>query len=221
MPWFVKENRRAAPRHRGENDDAWIRLEGSLVRRCQVVDLSRTGVRLTVTNADSLPNTFTLILSKNTTERPARVKWRCGNEVGAEFFEASPSSRLTADAPRVVKPRGGEDQKSKSLSTLLLHGPAQRPDHAKLKTDAREVVGGTSGDKAKTETRCQITDRSEGTDLADQEKNSKNRMDLSWLQKKLGPDHVPLIHALKDVDPESPQGQELASIIESLDATSD
>ena len=46
-------------------------------------------------------------------------------------------------------------------------------------------------------------------------------MDLSWLQKKLGPDHVPLIHALKDVDPESPQGQELASIIESLDATSD
>ena len=124
MPWFVKENRRAAPRHRGDNNNAWIRLEGSLVRRCQVVDLSRTGVRLTVMNADSLPNTFTLILSKNTTGRPARVKWRRGNEVGAEFFEASPGSRLTADAPRVVKPRGGEDQKSKSLSTLLLHGQA-------------------------------------------------------------------------------------------------
>jgi hypothetical protein len=44
-------------------------------------------------------------------------------------------------------------------------------------------------------------------------------MDLSRLQKKLGPDHAALIHALKDIDPETPDGQELASIIESLDET--
>ncbi len=224
MPWFVKENRRAAPRHRYDCNNSWIRLEGSLTRPCQVLDLSRTGVRLTVTNAHSLPNTFTLILSKNSSGRPARVKWRRGTEVGAEFFRANSSSasRLTADAPRAVKPRGGEGQKSENLmSALSLHAQAQQPDVAKLKADAREVVGSISGDKAKTEADCQITDLGEQLDRADQEKNSKKRLDLSRLQKKLGPEHVALVHALKDVDPESPHGQELASMIESLDESCD
>ena len=125
-----------------------------MIRPCQVLDLSRTGVRLTVTNAHSLPNTFTLILSKNSSGRPARVKWRRGTEVGAEFFTANSSSasRLTADAPRAVKPRGGEGQKSESrMSTLSSQAQDQQQDVAKLKADAREVVGSISGDKAKTE----------------------------------------------------------------------
>jgi hypothetical protein len=89
----------------------------SLVRQCQVLDLSRTGVRLRVANAHNLPYTFNLLLSKNSTGRSARVKWRRDNELGAEFFKADPSStsqstdcaqrtncssalRSTADAPR-------------------------------------------------------------------------------------------------------------------------
>jgi hypothetical protein len=48
-------------------------------------------------------------------------------------------------------------------------------------------------------------------------------MDLSskidLLQNKLGPDFVALVHALEGIDPESPDGQELASIIESLDGS--
>jgi hypothetical protein len=163
-----------------------------------------------------------LILSKNSSGRPARVKWRRGTEVGAEFFRANSSSasRLTADAPRAVRPRGGEGQKSKSpMSTLLSQAQDQQQDVAKLKEDAREVAVSNSRDKAKTEAYCQITDLSEQLDQADQEKNSKP--DLSRLQKKLGPDHVALIHALQDVDPESPYGQELASIIESLDESCD
>ena len=117
MPWFVKENRRAAPRHRYDGGDTWIGPEGSLVRQCQVLDLSRTGVRLAVTNADSLPDTFTLILSKNSSGRLVRVKWRRGTEVGAEFLTANSSSasRLTADAPRAVKPCECERQKSENL----------------------------------------------------------------------------------------------------------
>jgi hypothetical protein len=224
LPWFVKENRRAAPRHRYDDNNTWIRLGGSLTRPCQVLDLSRTGVRLTVTNAHSLPNTFTLILSKNSSGRPARVKWRRGTEVGAEFFRANSSSasRLTADAPRAVKPRGGEGQKSENLmSTLSSQAQVQQQDVAKLKADARRVVGSISGDKAKTEADCQITDLGEQLDRADQEKNSKKRLDLSRLQKTLGPEHVALVHALKDVDPESPHGQELASMIESLDESRD
>jgi hypothetical protein len=66
-------NRRAAPR-RGYNDDAWIGVEGCLLRRCRILDLSRTGVRLTITNAERIPDTFRLILSKNIPGRPALVK---------------------------------------------------------------------------------------------------------------------------------------------------
>jgi len=104
---------------------------------------------------------------------------------------------------------------------MSLHGLALQPDDPKLKTDAREVVGGISSDKAKTKANCQITDLGEQLARADQGKNSKKRMDLSLLQKRLGPDHVALIHALKDIEPESPHGRELASIIKSLDETSD
>jgi hypothetical protein len=206
------------------------------------------------TVADSLPDTFTLILSKNSNGRLARVKWRRGTEVGAEFFTPNPSSashltvdarranpssasrltvdapransssasRLTAAAPTAVKPREGEGQKSGNLmSTLSLRTQTQQPDVAKLKSDGRKVVGSISGVKAKTAAHRQITDIGGQVDRADQKKNSKKRMDLSRLQKKLGPKHVALIHALKDVDPESPHGQELASIIESLEETCD
>jgi len=84
--WFGQENRRVAPRRRYDNYNAWIRLGGTLVRQCEVLDISRTGVRVRCTNAQNIPNTFILILSKGSTGRPARVKWRNGNELGAEFF---------------------------------------------------------------------------------------------------------------------------------------
>jgi len=111
------------------------------------------------------------------------------------------------------------------MSALSLHAQGQQPDVARLKADARKIVGAIGGDIAKTRIYCQIVDLSEQLDQADQEKNTKNGMDLSHkidlLQKKLGPDYVALVHALEDVDPESPDGQELASIIGSLDASCD
>jgi hypothetical protein len=216
LPWFIKENRRAAPRHRYDGNNTRIGLEGSLTRQCQVLDLSRTGVRLRVTNAHSLPNTFTLIL--NGSGRPACLKWRRGNEIGAEFLRAdsSSASRSTGHAPRAVKPRGGEGQKSSLMPITPFHAQGQQPDVAKLKTEARKVVGSTSGDKAKTEAHCPITDLGGELNRAGQEKNNKKRLDFSLLEKKLGSDHAALLHALKDLDPKSPHGQELASIIESL-----
>ncbi|HXY03548.1 MAG TPA: PilZ domain-containing protein [Terriglobales bacterium] len=216
MPWFAKENRRAAARHRYDGNDTWVGLDGSLFRQCQILDLSRTGVRLAVTNAESLPNTFTLILSKNGSGRPARVKWRRGNEVGAEFFAANSSSasRLAAGAPTTVKPRGVSES---LMSAPSLHAQDQQPDVAKFKTETRKAVGSISGDKAKTEAYCPITDLGGELERAGQQKNNKKRVDFSLLEKKLGPDHVALIDALKDLDPNSPHGQELASIIESLD----
>jgi hypothetical protein len=244
---IIRQNRRVAPRHQYDGNDTWIRVGGSLTRRCQVLDLSRTGVRLAVTSPHSLPDTFTLILSKNSSgSRLARLKWWRGTEVGAEFVDtdsssvsrstadapsANPSSasRLAADAPRInsstgsrltagaskgVKPREGESQKTEKMSTLFSHTTAQQAV-AKPKADLRKVVGTINGDNANSEPPQQITHLSGQVD-ASQGKNSKNRMDLSRLQKRLGPKHIALIHALKDVDPESRHGQELASIIESL-----
>jgi hypothetical protein len=37
------------------------------------------------------------------------------------------------------------------------------------------------------------------------------------LEKNLGPEYVALINGLKDVDPNSPEGTEISSILETLD----
>jgi hypothetical protein len=261
LPWFDKENRRGATRHRYDGNNTWVGLDGSLVRRCQIIDLSRTGVRLAVTNADSLPNKFTLILSKNSRGRPARVKWRCGNEIGAEFFaayadsgsrlaadtpkansssisrlhadapkansssgsrlgadglKANTGSRLTADAPGAVSATRGEGQKSENLS-LQARGQ-QRQGRTNLKPDARRFIGSITHSSRSPSSNSTL---SEQRDQVDQGNTKKKSLDLSRLRKKLGPNHIALIHALKEVDPDSPHGRELASIIESLEETSD
>jgi hypothetical protein len=91
----TKTDRRYAPR-RGYNDDAWIRPAGCfLIRRCKVVDLSRTGVRLTIANAHKIPNKFILSLWESGTGALAHAKWRRGAQIGAEFVNVVNSS--TAD----------------------------------------------------------------------------------------------------------------------------
>jgi len=106
-----------------------------------------------------------------------------------------------------------------------MYAQGQQPDVAKLKADARRVVGAVGSDKAKTQIYCQTLDLNEQMERAEEEKNKKKAMDLSQnidqLQKKLGPDFVALAHALDHVDPESPDGKELASIFDSLDALCD
>jgi PilZ domain len=93
---FKKRESRRAPR-RGYNNSAWIRLENSFgILHCQVLDISRTGVRLTVPNAHKVPNKFILLLSQSDTGALARVKWRRGNRIGAEFLSSESSNDTTA-----------------------------------------------------------------------------------------------------------------------------
>ncbi len=65
---------------------AYIRLDGFATRPCTVLDLSDTGVRISIESAARIPARFTLLLSKNTQGRSAFVKWRRGNQIGAEFL---------------------------------------------------------------------------------------------------------------------------------------
>ena len=65
---------------------AYIRLGSFAARPCTVLDLSDTGVRISVDSAAGIPAEFTLLLSKNSQGRRARVKWRRGNQIGAQFI---------------------------------------------------------------------------------------------------------------------------------------
>jgi hypothetical protein len=65
---------------------AYIRLGAFATRPCTVLDLSDTGVRISIESVTKIPARFTLLISKNTQSRSACVKWRRGNQIGAEFI---------------------------------------------------------------------------------------------------------------------------------------
>jgi hypothetical protein len=107
------------------------------------------------------------------------------------------------------------------ISALPLYAQDQRSNPAKLKADAQKVVSIIKGDKAKTQTYCQINDLAEQIGEADQEKDNKKAQALSQqvteLEKKLGPEYLALVNELKKVDPNSPEGREIDSILAPLD----
>ena len=52
---------------------------------CQVRNLSTTGACLEVESHVGIPETFTLVISKDALMRPARVKWRKHKRIGVVF----------------------------------------------------------------------------------------------------------------------------------------
>ena len=107
------------------------------------------------------------------------------------------------------------------ISAVPEYAQGQQPNMAKLKADAQKVVSIISGDKAKTQTYCQINDLGGQIGEANEEQDNKKAEALSRkvseLEKKLGPEYVALVNGLKDVDPNSPEGAEISSILEPLD----
>ena len=106
------------------------------------------------------------------------------------------------------------------IGTLPLYAQAQQPNAAEL---AQKVVGVIAGNKTKTQTYCQVLDLSDELDQVDQKKESEKAEDLSQkineLQKNLGPEYLALLEALKNVDPNSKDGQEIVSIFDKLDSS--
>ena len=107
-----------------------------------------------------------------------------------------------------------------AISTAPLYAQRQQQNVAKLKADARNLVGIIGGDKTKTQTYCQIDDLSEQLNQAVQEKDRKKAEALSQkiseLYKKMRPEFAALIDIEKHIDLDSPDGQEFASIVASL-----
>jgi len=106
------------------------------------------------------------------------------------------------------------------VSTAPLFAQREQQNVAKLKADARNLVGIIGSDKTKTQTYCQIEDLTEQLDGAVQEKDSQKAKALvkkiAQLNKKMGPDFARLVDIKNHVDLDSQDGEEIASIVASL-----
>ena len=106
------------------------------------------------------------------------------------------------------------------ISTVPLYAQRQQQNVSKLKEDARNLVGIIGSDKTKTRTYCQIYDLSEQLLQTVQEKDIKKAKALAekiaGLNKKMGPEFAALIDIEKQVDLDSQDGQEIASIVATL-----
>jgi hypothetical protein len=97
---------------------------------------------------------------------------------------------------------------------------AQETSTAKMKEEAQKVVKIKiiSSDKSKTQTYCDLVKVSSQIEQA--EPNSKADQlyqQMDELAAKLGPEYIALIGELQDMDPDSKDGREIASILEALD----
>jgi hypothetical protein len=97
----------------------------------------------------------------------------------------------------------------------------QQPNEAKLKANAQKVVSMIKGDKAKAQVYCKINALDEQIGEADRKNDGKKADALSKqvteLEKKLGPEYFALVVDLNNVNPNSPVGQEIDSMLASLD----
>ena len=107
------------------------------------------------------------------------------------------------------------------IADAPVYAQDQQSNAINLKADAQKVVSIIKGDKAKTQVYCEINDLGEQIGEADQKKDDKNAEALSQqvteLEKKLGPEYLALVNNLNNVDPNSPEGREIDSILAPLD----
>ena len=107
--------------------------------------------------------------------------------------------------------------------TAPLCAQAEQPDMAKLKADAQKVVSVIRGDKAKSQTYCQINSFGGEIDLAaqarDEQKADALTKKINDLEKQLGPEYLALFDALNNADPNSVDFQDIMSLFENLDKT--
>jgi len=107
-------------------------------------------------------------------------------------------------------------------AAVPVYAQAQKPSTAKVATaDVQKVVTLISGDKAKTQTYCDIGKLNEQIEEADEKKDVKKTEELSQqidaLGKKLGPEYAALMDGLQEVDPESEDGKKIGLMFEPLD----
>jgi hypothetical protein len=109
-----------------------------------------------------------------------------------------------------------------AIAAVPVCAQAQKPSAAKVtKADVQKVVKIISGDKAKTQTYCDIGKLNAQIEEANEKKDTKKADALAEqvdaLGKKLGPEYAALMDGLEDVDPESEDGKQIGLMFEPLD----
>ena len=108
------------------------------------------------------------------------------------------------------------------IAAVPVYAQAQKPSTAKVTAaDVQKVVTLISGDKAKTQTYCDIGKLNEQIEEANDKKDIKKTEELSQqidaLGRKLGPEYAALMDGLQEVDPESEDGKRIGLMFEPLD----
>jgi hypothetical protein len=108
------------------------------------------------------------------------------------------------------------------IAAVPVYAQAQKPSTAKVTAaDVQKVVTLISGDKAKTQSYCDIGKLNEQIEEANDKKDIKKTEELSQqidaLGKKLGPEYAALMDGLQEVDPESENGKQIGLMFEPLD----
>jgi hypothetical protein len=107
------------------------------------------------------------------------------------------------------------------IATVPVCAEAQAPNNATVtKSHAQNVLKIISGDKAKTETYCDMGKLFNQIERAGEKDSRKSNMlyrRLDGLAKKLGPEYSALVDGLSNIDPNSQDGKEINSTFEALD----
>jgi DNA repair ATPase RecN len=106
-----------------------------------------------------------------------------------------------------------------AIAAVPVCAQAQQSSTAKLKADAQNVMKIISGDKAKTQTYCQIADLIDQLEeTTEQEKADELSQKITVLVASL-PEYAALVRDLHDtdIDPKSQDGQEIGSALTALD----
>jgi hypothetical protein len=81
-------NLRKKPRRQFRYDAAILIDKETPPITCSISDISDSGARLALQSDDALPDTFILLLTRNSrTRRHCRIVWRSGLSVGVKFSD--------------------------------------------------------------------------------------------------------------------------------------
>ena len=104
------------------------------------------------------------------------------------------------------------------ITAVPVFAQAQKPNAVIVThAEARKVLEIIKGDKAKTQTYCDMVEVGHQMAAADEKKADELNQKMGELEKKLGPEYVALMVGLQDVDPGSEVGQEISSMFAELD----
>ena len=84
--YIMKDKRKS--RRRTMRYSAWLVLEGDQLVGCAISDISETGARIDVEDADAVPDRVELLLSANgAARRKCQVIWRQPRQIGVRFAQ--------------------------------------------------------------------------------------------------------------------------------------